>query len=204
MKLITSNVIIYLIILISLVKSENELCSYQESVNITSGEKLKNGDIKFNKILFTKNYYQNFNYELINNTKLYTNNHIRGCICLIKTCVRFCCEKGSNLNPESGCDDSSYEPLPKEIDWYEKFHVINGQQECGEEGLYSLDYGEWDLNDAGLVVVDDQQYNKNQFCLARMNTTLTALICYEPDTIPDLVRRSTNAVGEFVCFFFCL
>lgn len=201
MKLITSNVIIYLIILISLVKSEK--CSYHESVNITSGEKLKNGDIKFNKILFTKNYYQNFNYELINNSKVYTNNHIRGCICLIKTCVRFCCEKGSNLDPESGCDDSLYEPLPKEIDWYEKFSAINGQQQCGEEGLYSLDYGEWYLNDDGLVVVVDQVYNRNQVCLARMNTTLTAFICYEPDTIPDLVRRSTNAVGEFF-FFFCL
>lgn len=202
MKLITRNVIIYLIILISLVKSENELCSYPESVNITSGEKLKNGDIKFNEILFKKNHYQNFNYELINNTKVYHNSHIRGCICLIKTCVRFCCPKGSNLIPEYGCDNNSYEPLIKEIDWYERFHGIIEQPNCGEEGYYILEYDEFDLNDAGLVVVDDQEYSRNLVCISRINTTLTARICYEPDTIPDIVRSRTNAVGEFVLFFF--
>lgn len=202
MKLITRNVIIYLIILISLVKSENELCSYPESVNITSGQKFQNGDIKFNDILFTKNNYQNFNYELINNTKEYVDSHIRGCICLVKTCVRFCCPKGSNLIPEYGCDNETYAPLVKELDWYEKFHAINGLQNCGEEGFYILEYEEWDLNDDGLVVVGDQKYNRNLFCISRINTTLTALICYEPDTIPDIVRSRTNAVGECVLLVF--
>lgn len=199
MKLITRNVIINLIILISLVKSEIDLCNYHESINITDGEKFENGDIKFNGLLFKKSEYQKFNYEIINNTRERIQSHIRGCVCLIKTCVRFCCPKGSNFIPEYGCDDNSSGPLIKENDWYDKFHVINGPPNCGEEGFYILEeFEEWDFNDEGLIVVADQKYNRNLYCISRVNMTLSPLICYEPETIPDIVRSKTNAVGEFV------
>lgn len=71
-----------------------EPCDYIDTVNITSGQMDENGNIKFNGTIFPKETYAQYNYEIVNYAERKSvNQHTRGCICLIKPCIRLCCYK---------------------------------------------------------------------------------------------------------------
>ena len=69
-----------------------EPCAYIDTVNITSGQMDDNGNIIFNGTLFPKEMYAQYNYEIVNYVERKSvNQHTRGCLCLIKPCIRLCC-----------------------------------------------------------------------------------------------------------------
>ena len=72
-------------------------CKFIDTVNITDGYKDSNQNFVHNGDVYPLGIYQEFDYieNSFNKTKTSVNPHIRGCICKLKPCIRFCCHKNS-------------------------------------------------------------------------------------------------------------
>lgn len=74
-------------------------CHFLDSINITAGISHDNGSITFNDTLFDKDQYAEINYILENGEKKITvDPYIRGCVCILKPCIRLCCPLGQFFN----------------------------------------------------------------------------------------------------------
>lgn len=103
-------IIFTLIQLLKLLDAQNlarnrDYCDYSETINITSGVRLNNGDILYEGIKFTNLTYTVYNYEIVKHHRVRpTEPHLRGCLCKVKNCVRMCCPKGEIVDEnEKGC-----------------------------------------------------------------------------------------------------
>lgn len=71
-------------------------CEYLESVNITDGANLDNGQILHDGVVYPKELYAKINYEMdyLGKTRHIVQPYVRGCLCRIKPCIRLCCPRG--------------------------------------------------------------------------------------------------------------
>lgn len=84
----------------------SEKCEFYETVNITDGITDANKNILHNEILYRPQNYETYNYIIVNNTKVATLEHIRGCICQVKICIRNCCHANQVMSyPDFECTD---------------------------------------------------------------------------------------------------
>ena len=76
-------------------------CHFADSINITDGRKSSSGNIIYERVTYTRANYGKIDYIMTDfyTVKVKVASHIRGCICNIKTCVRYCCQ------PEESCGD---------------------------------------------------------------------------------------------------
>lgn len=74
-------------------------CEFEDSVNITGGTRLSDGLIWHNGIVYSKQNYEKVHYRLTSNgNRVKVDAHVRGCPCMVKTCLRLCCPLGSFVN----------------------------------------------------------------------------------------------------------
>lgn len=80
-------------------------CEFLSSIDISDGEKnATDQSITYNGITFAWNEYGIFDYRLINGTdRVPAPEHLRGCPCLIKPCIRLYCLPGLDSRMERGC-----------------------------------------------------------------------------------------------------
>lgn len=178
--MIPNSLILLLICLLSVKCNAKEPCSFKDSINITDGIKYPNGDIKYDDILYTPNLYGSYDYEYINKSsiKSYTEPHYRGCICLVKNCINFCCPRGQAFQTGGCFDDPLFnineDSLSEEADLHNKYGVVYWNP-CTTDGHFlqfeDSDYDdEWHLLDDGQLYLNwsKLQFNsKEQFCLTR-------------------------------------
>lgn len=82
-------------------------CSIFDTVNITSGQKDKFGNIHHEGVVYSSKEYGIFDY-IYDERRSYVKvpSHIRGCLCQKKPCVRLCCPHGQIANEYEGkCTD---------------------------------------------------------------------------------------------------
>lgn len=80
-------------------------CDFLDTVNITDGTYFPNKSILFNGVEFRKELYAKVDFlDLRTHKILKVAPHIRGCLCSIRPCLRFCCPEGTflELSGESG------------------------------------------------------------------------------------------------------
>lgn len=77
-------------------------CDYADSVNITSGILQPNNSYIFNGVEYPKDHYAKIRYSILNNEIIPRPPYIRGCLCNVKNCIRFCCPYGSYLEIKNG------------------------------------------------------------------------------------------------------
>lgn len=76
-------------------KKQKLNCDFLDSVNITDGQLNPDKTITFNGVIFSPEQYAKIDYIVINGrTREFAKEHIRGCICNIKPCIRLCCPHG--------------------------------------------------------------------------------------------------------------
>lgn len=76
-------------------------CNFYDSINITDGQYGPDGVIVYDGLTYTPNQYAKVNYIWENGkTKIMAHEHIRGCICNIKKCIRTCCPYGKVWNSD--------------------------------------------------------------------------------------------------------
>lgn len=80
-------------------------CLFSESKNITTGERFLNDSILHNGVIYPPEQYAEVNYVFspTGKTRYDVPTHMRGCVCNIKACVRFCCPIGEVINESGKC-----------------------------------------------------------------------------------------------------
>jgi len=120
-------------------------CKFIDTVNITGGHKDSDQNFVHNGDVYPLGTYQEFNYiENHAQNKTSVDPHIRGCICKLKPCIRFCCHKNSKdcvTSNKLTVNNENYEVEAIDIS-ENKYGILIGRP-C--ENVYSLapeDYDE--------------------------------------------------------------
>ncbi|CAO1416062.1 unnamed protein product [Diamesa tonsa] len=175
------------------VETIKEPCNYIDTVNITSGHKDNDGNIIFNGTTFPKEMYAQYNYEIVNYVERKSvNPHTRGCLCLIKPCIRLCCySDDTNSTP-------SLESMPcvsknkfsvqihngdvQDVNLSDgKFGVVIGRT-CPQ--MYKIEVEEdmedfWELHLNGSITIYDTHINHDDYCLGGTeNDTVDLYRCF--------------------------
>lgn len=71
--------------------SSNTTCDFFDTIDITAGVRHENGSITYDNVEYRRDKYQNYTYIMVNGEKVPAQQHLRGCLCQIKICVRVNC-----------------------------------------------------------------------------------------------------------------
>ncbi|XP_011179758.1 probable G-protein coupled receptor Mth-like 9 isoform X2 [Zeugodacus cucurbitae] len=69
-------------------------CSYAQTVNISEGLRLKDGSYSYAGLLIPANMTAQYNFQVIDGILSNAPPHTRGCACLQRPCITFCCPPG--------------------------------------------------------------------------------------------------------------
>lgn len=76
-----------------LVSGWKKPCEFEDSINITSGNKDSQGNYHHKGVIYKSDQYDTFDFEIVNTTILKTKEHVRGCICKVRgNCIPLCCD----------------------------------------------------------------------------------------------------------------
>lgn len=73
-------------------------CPYEQTVNITDGFRLKDGSYSFEGLVIPANLTAYYTFKVIDGIEYDAPSHIRGCACLLKPCITFCCPPKMHYN----------------------------------------------------------------------------------------------------------
>lgn len=74
-------------------------CEFYDSTAIDGGRRLSNGSIKHDGVMYNPDQYGTIDYSITDNfEQVSVRNHIRGCVCNMKKCIRLCCPYGQFFN----------------------------------------------------------------------------------------------------------
>ncbi|XP_053955622.1 G-protein coupled receptor Mth2-like [Anastrepha ludens] len=78
--------------------SEIPNCAFEDTVNLTSSKKFSNGSYLYEGVLVPPALTGHYDYvELYEGERQQVTKHIRGCVCHLKQCVKFCCHPMAEL-----------------------------------------------------------------------------------------------------------
>ncbi|EDV38672.1 uncharacterized protein Dana_GF24877 [Drosophila ananassae] len=66
-------------------------CAYANTVNITDGLRLKDGSYSYAGLVIPPNMIAEYSFKVIDGVQYRAKKHLRGCACLQKACISFCC-----------------------------------------------------------------------------------------------------------------
>ncbi|XP_066587648.1 probable G-protein coupled receptor Mth-like 3 [Prorops nasuta] len=149
-------------------------CSKNLALTLDDAEKLDNGSLSYNGLVYPPNYYWK------------EDETVYGCPCNLTKCVRRCCEAGKVLNESACIEMENYHGLPTmirpldeqlapELRWITKiedsFYTIDNMY-CPGNFRYLLDPKNYDqekyvLQESGVLKVQWQRLNLDQldYCL---------------------------------------
>ncbi|XP_011179744.1 probable G-protein coupled receptor Mth-like 2 [Zeugodacus cucurbitae] len=78
-------------------------CAFEDTVNITASRKFPNGSYSYQNVLVPKHLTGNYSYiELYDGNRKTVEKHLRGCVCQLKPCVKFCCHEKERVTLTNG------------------------------------------------------------------------------------------------------
>ncbi|XP_030375414.1 probable G-protein coupled receptor Mth-like 9 [Scaptodrosophila lebanonensis] len=66
-------------------------CNYADTVNITDGLRLKDGSYSYAGVVVPPELIAEYTFKVIDGVEYRAPKHLRGCVCLLKPCISFCC-----------------------------------------------------------------------------------------------------------------
>ncbi|KAL7741520.1 hypothetical protein ACLKA6_000832 [Drosophila palustris] len=151
------------------------------SIDLTYSEKLTNGSYKYEGTVIPPEQTGIYNYKILfEGTKITVEDHLRGCVCKIKPCIRYCCHRHRlDLNDESKCtkefnDYPEYITLEngtqQERNIRDQFVVQPGIMIQCRKDFHLVPYtrnGDWKLFENGTLYRsnDDAYLSKRDYCL---------------------------------------
>ncbi|XP_017039734.1 probable G-protein coupled receptor Mth-like 11 [Drosophila ficusphila] len=67
-------------------------CNFFDTVDLTESERFSDGSYKFQDVYIPASLTGEYDYEIdYDGDRFSVANHIRGCVCKLKSCIRFCC-----------------------------------------------------------------------------------------------------------------
>ncbi|XP_041675679.1 probable G-protein coupled receptor Mth-like 6 [Drosophila eugracilis] len=87
-------------------------CNYYDTVDLSHVEK-QNGSYEYEGIVIPANLTGEYDFKMIPyGGRQPETKHLRGCVCQVKPCIRFCCPRNKML-PNGGCSDGFEEELSR-------------------------------------------------------------------------------------------
>ncbi|XP_043646733.1 probable G-protein coupled receptor Mth-like 2 [Drosophila teissieri] len=101
--LLLGSLITYLLLKLQSVNAEIADCNFFDTVDISEGQRLSNGSYLYENLLVPAHLMDVYEFKLLaNGEKEQVPSHVRGCVCKLRTCVRFCCPH-DHLMDNGGC-----------------------------------------------------------------------------------------------------
>ncbi|XP_043652440.1 probable G-protein coupled receptor Mth-like 11 isoform X2 [Drosophila teissieri] len=216
--------IVYLLLIILVIDVQSRdipNCDFFDTVKLRESEKLSNGSYRYEDVVIPAKLTGVYDYEIdYDGDRVSVPNHIRGCVCKLKTCIRFCCHP-KKLMADNECSKYVYKNLTYEyvLDITQldgsivRKHVLKDmvvQQDlplpC--ERHYSLDaegcqYDMWSLYDNGSLFrhFDQRFLSKQEFCL-QPNPTSTGknyslIVAFNCIKIPSMKMAYVKSSSVF-------
>lgn len=78
--------------------SEISNCVFEDTVNLTSSTKFTNGSYLYEGLLVPTHLTGQYDYiEMYDGERKQVESHVRGCVCQLKKCVKFCCHPRADM-----------------------------------------------------------------------------------------------------------
>jgi G protein-coupled receptor Mth (Methuselah protein) len=91
--------LLYLVIFVNFGSSSCQKigCEYKDTIGISGGSRDDRGNYIHKGDTYKSGDFAEFKYKIVNLThKVLVDPHIRGCVCKLKTCIRYCCIATTN------------------------------------------------------------------------------------------------------------
>nr|XP_036217277.1 G-protein coupled receptor Mth2-like isoform X5 [Bactrocera oleae] len=170
-------------------------CVFEDTVALTDSTKFANGSYFYEGLLVPPHLTAEYDYiELFEGARKPVERHMRGCVCKIKQCVKFCCHPRADMYQTStDATPQCEEVLNKELKYSPLLnitlrnssrvvmHLLDEfvvQQGIPCEGGYMLmphmyEEDQWELFENGtlLRISDAQYFSRRDYCLQAYNTS---------------------------------
>lgn len=173
--------------------SETVLCDFYQTINVTDGSLQVDKSWLHNGIHYGHGLYAKYNYILEQDgSKIPVEEHIRGCICMIKPCIYACCEPRHLTDNSTGsCVSEEFNEL-----WWnvglegeivrsevtKTFQWVHRRPQCADKHFLNpeqYEYDQWYLLKVSRFLYQQNQkgniYNKNPTRLVPKKSTNTKI-----------------------------
>ncbi|XP_061394959.1 probable G-protein coupled receptor Mth-like 9 [Musca vetustissima] len=172
-------------------------CPYSQTVNITDGLRLKDGSYSFEGLVIPANLTAEYKIKIIDGIEYSAAKHWRGCACLLKPCVTFCCppkmhydEKHQNcsLNEKDSHSQHSHIEVTfangttSAVNIKDTF-IVRYEFGCKNKIIERKrnEFWKWDLFENGTLKRDGRTYSTDEYCFTPLENkkawSLTPLTC---------------------------
>ncbi|XP_016994664.2 probable G-protein coupled receptor Mth-like 3 isoform X2 [Drosophila takahashii] len=132
-------------------------CDFYDTVDISSGQKFPNGSYLHDGLLIPANLVGEYSFRTLpDGSKEAVSSHVRGCVCKLKPCIRFCCSHYHKID-DSVCKEEMSQLEKDKHDPYVNVTLSNGTvarkhfkkdlivqsdlpMPCGEEKMHWIDH----------------------------------------------------------------
>ncbi|XP_037721779.1 probable G-protein coupled receptor Mth-like 2 [Drosophila subpulchrella] len=210
--------------LLFVLQSNGEIidCDFFDTVDISDGKRFSNGSYLYENLLIPSYLTGEYDFKLLaNGSKEAVASHIRGCVCKLRPCVRFCCPH-NQIILGGHCYSNTKTDQLSNVDPFLNVTLNNGSvvkmhyredlvvqwdlpKPCEEGDLYYLDHQEemhkFTLfeNEILLRHFDNVHLNKAEYCLQHLNFT-DGNIRIAPHHCPMLNYKEPSKIEQTVAF----
>nr|XP_016994494.2 probable G-protein coupled receptor Mth-like 3 [Drosophila takahashii] len=87
-------------------------CDFYDTVDISNGQKFPNGSYLHDGLLIPANLVGEYSFRTLpDGSKEAVSSHVRGCVCKLKPCIRFCCSHYHKIDDSVCSDEMSKDEL---------------------------------------------------------------------------------------------
>ncbi|XP_039964156.1 G-protein coupled receptor Mth2-like [Bactrocera tryoni] len=163
-------------------------CAFEDTVNITASQKFPNGTYSYGGLLVPPHLIGYYEYiELFGGERKPMEQHLRGCVCQLKRCIKYCCDPRAKMRRLDETSPAKCEPtLIKGINYspYLNITLHNGTQcamnwltefvvqrglPCESGGMlvpHLSDLDRWELFENGSQLIPDRPLiSRRDYCL---------------------------------------
>ncbi|KAH8369639.1 hypothetical protein KR093_000404, partial [Drosophila rubida] len=164
-------------------------CAFADTVNLTDSQRLKDGSYAHDGIVVPAHLIAVYNFKVIDGVEYRAPKHVRGCVCLLKPCVTFCCPQGQYFDATSGSCSVPEPPRPAST-LIELTHgaqnishvkiaqhfVVRTQLGCRNKYVDKKhdSFWQWNLYENGTLLRDGRAWNTDEYCFSPLEHQLAA------------------------------
>ncbi|KAH8364831.1 hypothetical protein KR084_012241, partial [Drosophila pseudotakahashii] len=222
----------FLLVMLQKTKAEISGCDFFDTVDISDGQIHPNGSYLYEDLLIPAHLTGEYDFKLLaNGEKEGVTRHIRGCVCKLRPCVRFCCPH-DHIMHRNTCYGNMTENELNELDPFLNLTLNNGSvvkmhfrdelivqwdlpMPCEQEYLFYLDnrdeMDEFTLFENGRFLrhYDNKNLDKREYCLQHQtfydgNTNISSIRIAPQNCITEVEQSRTGQTVVIILSLVCM
>ncbi|KAH8347102.1 hypothetical protein KR059_005316 [Drosophila kikkawai] len=161
------------------IASMDHPCAYADTVNITDGLRLKDGSYSYAGVVVPPHFMAEYGFKVIDGVEYRAKKHLRGCVCLLKPCISFCCPpdlvfdaKNWNCSRPHQIRESTHIELTysnnksvEQVRILDRF-VVRTELGCRNKFVDKKheSFWQWDLFENGSLQRDNRLWTPDEYC----------------------------------------